>query len=343
MPKFIKGKVLSKLFFDEIVKPILKSDFPYLKYSAGLLGDGSEVIDFDTVRSTDHDWGPRVLLFLSQNDLKKKKQISELLSRKSPSDFKGFSIHFSWATKKNVDIFSIESFFKSYLHFDINKNISVYDWLVFSEHRLLAITKWTVFHDDLWLVKIIEKFSYYPKDVWYYLLASQWVRISQEEHFMWRCGELNDEIGSKIIATRLVKDIMKICFLMEKQYTPYIKWFWTAFKDLKSWKKLQPILHEVLKQNDWKLREKHLTKAYQHLAKIHNSLKITKTLTTKVNFFHGRPFLVINGWLFASEIKKHIKNPEITSITADIGSINQFSDSTDILVANTQKFKVVYK
>lgn len=358
MIKFIKGKKLSELFFNEIVKPLLKKHYPSLKYSAGLLGHGSDVIDLDTTRSMDHDWGPRVLLFLSKEDFKKKKQISDMFSKELPYTFKGYSTHFGAPDEKGVkvskkinrgkirhriEIFTIKSFFKDYLNFDIKHNISAYDWLIFPEQKLLTITAGKIFYDDLDLQNLIKKIQYYPKDIWYYLLASQWTRISQEEHFMGRCGELNDEIGSKIIATRLVKDIMKMCFLMEKQYTPYIKWFGTKFYNLKSSKTLKPILNAIMQSDNWKIREKYLVKAYEYLAKMHNSLKITKPLKTKADFFYDRPFLVINGGLFASEIRKQIKDPAVKSIKLNIGSINQFSDSTDIFRTTTQKFKSIYK
>ena len=359
MTKFIKGKKLSESFFKEVIKPLLTKNFPKLKYSAGLLGYGSDVLGFDTKRSMDHDWGPRLLLFLSKKDFRKKKKISEMFSRELPYTFRGFSTHFGSPDKEGskvlekitsgkihhrIEIFTIESFFKGYLHFNVKQDISIPDWLVFPEQKILTITGGKVFYDTIGLKKVIKRFEYFPKDVWYYLLASQWTRIAQEEHFMGRCGELNDEIGSKIIATRLVKDIMKLCFLMEKQYTPYIKWFGTGFNNLKSSKKLKPILNAVIKSNDWKTREKYLAKAYEYLAKMHNSLKITNPLKTKVEFFHDRPFLVIDASLFASEIKKQIKDIKIKAIKLDIGSINQFSDSTDILDnTNTQKIKSVYK
>jgi len=353
MTGFIKGKALSELFFNELVKPLLKKHYPNLKYSAGLLGRGSDVIGFDTVRSMDHDWGPRVLLFLSKEDYEQKKQISAMFSKQLPCTFRGFSTNFRMPDEKGVngskkikhriEIFSIDSFFKEYLHFDIKKDISAYDWLVFSEQKLLSIAAGTLFFDGLNLKRTIKRFQYFPKDVWYYLLASQWMRISQEEHIMGRCGELNDEIGSRIIATRLVKDIMKLCFLMERQHTPYIKWLGTGFNNLKSSRKLKPVLSAVIKSDNWKTREKHLAKTYEYLAEMHNALKITKPLKTKVDFFHNRPFLVINGELFAFTIKKQIKDPIVKSIQSDFGSINQFSDSTDLLEANTQKFKPIYK
>lgn len=74
MTEFIPGIVLSKRFFFEAVKPILDTKMSDLKYSAGLIGYGSEVLGFDTVQSVDHHWGPRLLLFLSENDYQERKK-----------------------------------------------------------------------------------------------------------------------------------------------------------------------------------------------------------------------------------------------------------------------------
>lgn len=156
---------------------------------------------------------------------------------------------------------------------------------------------------------------------------------------MGRCGELKDELGSKIVATRLVKDIMRLCFLMEKRYTPYVKWFGTGFDHLKS-AKIKPILQKVVRADSWKTREKYLSQAYEYLAKLHNSLKITKKLKAKVEYFHDRPFLVIGGKVFAGELRKQIKDLKYLDL---IGSIDQFSDSSDVLEGDTGKFKCVYK
>jgi hypothetical protein len=306
----------------------------------------------------DHDWGPRVLLFLSKKDFPKKNGISKMFSQELPYTFRGFSTNFGPSDEKGIkvvkkidkgrvnhkiEIFTAETFFKGYMGLDLAKDITVRDWLVLSEHKLLTVTSGEVFYDDLGLKRVIRRLHYYPKDVWYHLLACQWTRISQEEHFMGRCGELGDEIGSRLVAARLVKDMMKMCFLMEKAYTPFIKWFGTGFDNLKSSKKLKPVLKSVLKSNDWKTRERYLSKAYEFLARKHNSLNITKPLKTKVEYFHDRPFLVINADLFAAEIKRQIKDPAVKAIKSSVGSINQFTDSTDVFNMNTQRFKRIYK
>lgn len=356
MTKFIPGKKLSELYFKKAVKPILDENFPMLKYAAALIGHGSDVLGYDTKRSMDHDWGPRVLLFLSKKDYKSK--ISDALSRKLPYSFMGFSTNFGAPDEKGVrvvggkhegwvnhkiEIYTVDDYFKSYLNFDIRKKITPFDWLVFSEQKLLTIESGKVFHDGIGLNKIIKQFNYYPKDVWYYLLASQWVRISQEEHFMGRCGELKDEIGSKIIATRLVKDVMRLCFLMEKKYAPYIKWFGTAFNELKCSKYLLPRMKKVLQLNSWRAREKYLCEIYEYIAKMHSKLEITSPLDTKVSHFFDRPFYVIRAGRFAEAILEKIKDKKIKSIKLNIGSVNQFVDSTDLLENDASVLKGVYE
>lgn len=228
---------------------------------------------------------------------------------------------------------------------DPNNDITEFDWLTLSEQKLKTIRSGKIFYDQLGLKKIQKKYDYYPKDVWLYLLASEWQKIGQEEPFVGRCGDVRDELGSKIIATRLVHSVMTLCFLMEKEYVPYSKWFGTAFSKLNCAEKLTPILHKVISAESWKNREKYLSQAYEEVAKKHNNLKITKPLQTKVSNFHGRPYLAIHGDIFAEEIKKKIKNKAIRNIKADIGSVNQISDCVDLLENDNllKKMKNLYK
>ena len=60
MYRFVAGLDLARQFYEDAVRPLVGE----LPHSAALIGPGSEVLGFDTARSTDHDWGPRLLLFL---------------------------------------------------------------------------------------------------------------------------------------------------------------------------------------------------------------------------------------------------------------------------------------
>ena len=96
MPEFIPGLQLSKAFYEEAVRPILDAHFPNLAHSAALMGSGSEVLGFDTPMSSDHHWGPRVLLFLDEPQYEQFRQpIHEALANELPFTFRDFPTHFS--------------------------------------------------------------------------------------------------------------------------------------------------------------------------------------------------------------------------------------------------------
>jgi hypothetical protein len=147
-----------------------------------------------------------------------------------------------------------------------------------------------------------------------------------------RAGFVGDELGSAIIASRLARDMMSLCFLMEKQYAPYSKWFGSAFQRLKCADQLWLILWRAQQSSTWVEREAALCDAYESLARMHNALAITDALPTTVSPFFGRPFKVIHGEMFAQALIAQITDPDVKRIALRhlIGSIDQFSDSTDL-------------
>jgi hypothetical protein len=334
--KFTPGLELSRRYYWEVIRPILDANYAGRKHSAALIGDGSEVLGFDSLLSTDHDWGPRVMLFLSEADYSNFSETMDQVIRKNlPKSFLGYAIEPMQTTKsdRGLQILSIREYLLEYLGFDIRNDLEPADWLTFPEQKLCAITKGAIFWDEVDLGKVRNRFEYYPRDVWLYLLTSGWTRIGQEEHLMGRAGSAGDEIGSALIAARLVRDLMRLCYLMEKEYAPYAKWFGVAFSRLAIAKDLVPIFKKVLTADAWVGRQKHLAQAYEIVAKKHNAMGITESLEGKVDNFYERPFLVIGGGRFAQAISAQIKNPEVKLIVHKrlIGSVDQFSDSTDIL------------
>ena len=329
---FIPGLKLGGLFYKEIISPILKVNFPGLKHSAALIGEGSEILGYDNAQSTDHCWGPRIMLFVSETHYKElSKKVLKVLMKKLPKTFMGYSTKMDCPVKNTIDIFTIQNFFKKHLTIDPFKNIDVYDWLMFPSQKLLEVTSGKIYHDDLGLAAVLKKFSYYPKDIWLYILSCQWTKISQEETFVGRCGDVGDDLGSQIVAARIVRELMKLSFILEKRYVPYSKWFGTDFARLQLAHDLSPILRNVLVSESWKDREKWLSKALAKVAAMHNALKITKAMPTKVSHFYDRPYLVMHAEKFAEEVRRQITNKEVKSIKTNIGSVDQFTDSTDVL------------
>lgn len=345
---FIPGLKLSQYLCEEAVRPILEKHFPELSYSAALIGTGSEVLGFDTPQSMDHDWGPRLLLFLAEADIDAyRPRIEQVLSRELPSSIHGIPLdlaivrHSDHApdaavlgnlASHSVRLHTVRIFVRNILNVEFDQQWRAVDWLTFSEQHLRSLTHGQVFHDGLGqLTSLREKLCYYPHDVWLYLLAAQWQRIDQEEPFMGCCGQVGDELGSRLVAARLVKDLMRLCFLMERQYAPYIKWFGTAFRQLACARILTPVLMHVLQAGTWEGRQRHLSKAYEYVAEMHNHLGITEPLSTKVSPFFGRPFKVIKANRFVEAIRSLIRDDEVKALPEHLGSIDQFTDSTDAL------------
>jgi hypothetical protein len=348
---FIPGLRLSEEFYREIVRPILDSHFPGLAHAAALIDGGSEVLGFDDEISVDHHWGPRLMLFLSGEDHPRySEQINQVLANHLPYEFRGYPTNFTQPdpdddgvqllrpitqgpVNHRVSIHTVRSFFTDYLGFDIEQSLEPADWLTFSGQRLRTITTGSVFHDEAGLNAARSRFAYYPQDVWLYLLAAAWTRIGQEEPLMGRAGMVADEVGSALIGARLVRDVMRLCFLMEKTYAPYPKWFGSAFKQLSCAKTLWPVFQGVLRSETWQTRESYLVQAYEYIAARHNALKVTEPLPEKATFFFGRPFQVIALHGFADALLKKIQDPGVKRIAERpvIGNIDLFSDNVDLV------------
>ena len=352
IPSFVPGIELCGEFYREAVKPILDVACPGLRHASALIGSGSEVLGLDTEMSTDHHWGPRVMLFLGDDELARYgDEIHETLANRLPPTFRGYSTHFTLPDPNDngtqllqvidggpvnhrVETLSLHVFCRHYLGIEPDAELAPVDWLTIPGQKLLAVTAGAVYHDDIGeLTRLRDKLAEYPYDVWLYMLAASWTRISQEEHFMGRTGFVGDELGSRIIAARLVHDLMNLCFLMERQYPPYSKWFGTAFARLECAERLTPLFHAVFDASTWREREEPLVRAYSIVAEMHNAMHVTEPLPTEATNFFGRPFRVIHGGTFADAIKAKIRDPEIARVarTTDIGALEQFSTSTDVL------------
>lgn len=333
-PEFIPGLKMGELFHSEIVAPVMREAFPHLKYAAALIGPGSEVLGFDDEISTDHDWRPHVFVFVGEND---RRQIGDVLEKtlkeNIPETFHGFRARST--NEKDLRsqiVFSVGEFWQRTLAFPPDKIPSARDWLTFPEHILLSLTEGSVYKEDAGeLTEARNRFSYYPDDVWRYIMAAQWAKISEEEAFMGRCGDAGDEIGSRLVAARLIKELMRLCFQMERRYAPYDKWFGTAFKKLDCARDLLLPMRDVLEQKTWESRQSSLNTVYEAVAEKFNNRKIVGSLAANVSSYYTRSYTVLGASRFAEALRESIQSDEVKNLAPDIGSVNQFVESADVL------------
>ena len=196
---------------------------------------------------------------------------------------------------------------------------------------MAEVTAGAVFHDDPGeLSRVRAALSWYPQDVWLYVLSCQWRRISQEEAFPGRCAEAGDELGSAVVIARLVRDLMCLWLLMNRRYPPYSKWLGSAFAQVPGAAELGGSLAAALSAASWPDRERHLGRAYAAVAEAHNGLGLSEPLDTNTRLYYDRPFQVLDAGRFAVALADAITDPAIRRLPP-IGAADQFMDSTDAL------------
>lgn len=348
-PAFVPGRTLNRAFYWQIVRPLLDRDYPAPAHSAALMGYGSDVLGLDTAMSTDHNWGPRLQLFLDDADHARcADELHRWLARTLPGVFMGYSVHFDPPNQADrgtrrmsaydagpvnhlIEITTVDGFFRRYLNRGPADDLDPAAWLALPQQRLLEVTAGEVFHDGLGKLEPARaRFAYYPRPVWLCKLAAQWQRIAEQEPFMGRTGDLSDELGSRIIAGHLARDLIHLAFLYARRYPPYSKWLGTAFSRLPDVAALHSHLFTLTGASTWQEREVGLVGALRELAATHNALGITPYLAPTIQPFFGRPFQVLFAERFATAIAAEIDDPPVRRLATTLGAVDQFTDCVAI-------------
>ncbi|GHV69852.1 hypothetical protein AGMMS49928_14380 [Spirochaetia bacterium] len=335
--EFIHGIDLCRGFYHDVVKPLLQKFSPELNYSSSLIGYGSDVMGFDTATSMDHNWGPRMQIFV--DDKSKITEIDNYLCRELPALYKNFPVNFSEPAYDKVqrmerpgkneinhliEIVVFEDYLKTRYAMDKISNFTLHDWLAFKDQSLIEITGGEVFHDGLGkLNKAREELKFYPDEICKLRLAVLWHYISNKEAFIGRSRELGDITGLKIQAGRIVNYLIKILFYLEKKYIPYSKWFGSAFKQLESYSAAGKLAEEILCENDPAAIEEKLCDFYTLVIEDHNKTPGMPRLKNTVRNYHNRPYRVIfseniMGELLGGIEDEEVKNTNLRAYAHDI-------------------------
>lgn len=342
----MSGLGLSRAFYEDVVAPVLSG----VPHAAALLGDGSEVLGFDDEVSTDHAFGPRLQVFVA--DPSAVDAVAGLLEGQLPAEFHGFPVEFPYVERyagmphHQVEVTTAERFFVERLGVDPDGGMTLADWLLTPTHRLATLTAGAVFADPSEeLARRREALSWYPEDVWRYVLAAAWLRIGQEHAFVGRTGGRGDVVGSAVLAARLSRDVMRTAFLVERRWAPYSKWLGTAFAQLELAGRLLPSLRQALAAADWRAREAALVTAVSELAKATNALGLADVVDPEPGQFYTRDIRIVDAESFTVALTSVIRDVEVrrlldrlgtrrdTGIGAIPGAIDQAVDSVDVLTS----------
>jgi hypothetical protein len=359
LPPFMPGLELHGYFYEEAVRPIVERHFPTLRWGAACIQAGSDVLGFDTERSMDHGWGPNLTIFVAREEYSDSlgDELRRILADELPYHVRGFPTRWGdpedgapvlWrhgdmvmATgrplKHHVGVGPAPAILRGWIGVDPLREEpwTVEEWLCVPTQRLRNIVAGAVYRDDTGeLARARGAVRWYPHDIWLYLMAAQWLRLEQEVAFMGRSAEAGDELGSRVIAGRLVREVIQLCFLMERQYAPYSKWFGSGFAQLACAPALTPHLMAAMRGETWQERDGHMAAAYRLIGEQHNALGITERIDPEPVPFHTRPFTVPR-FEHQPALIARITDERVLRLTRNqlalVGSISQWADSTDVL------------
>jgi hypothetical protein len=246
-----------------------------------------------------------------------------------PDEYRGWPVRFGWdavPVQQHVEVAALGAWLEERLGFDASRQLTTRDWLVTPQQRLLEVTAGAVFRDDGGdLRRVREALAWYPDDVWLWLLGCQWRRLSQEEAFAGRTAEVGDELGARVVAARLVRELVRLCFLLERRYAPYSKWLGSAFGQLDAAATLGDPLRAALDGD-----EDALVAAFEEVARRQNALGVAREVEPTVRGFHNRPYRVLDSARFADACLERVENPWLRALPP-VGAVDQVADSTDVL------------
>src|SRR3712207_6325476 len=143
MADFIPGADLAQRFYEEVVRPALGPRV----HAAALLGTGSDVLGFDTPRSTDHGWGPRMHLFVAGAD---KAVVASDVAAALPDTFAGWPTRYGWdavPVQSHVIVCELSAWVREHVGVDPRHGMETIDWLATPQQLLLEVTAGRVVHD----------------------------------------------------------------------------------------------------------------------------------------------------------------------------------------------------
>ncbi|GAA0565440.1 DUF4037 domain-containing protein [Paractinoplanes ferrugineus] len=298
----MNGIQLARRYYLDEVAPGLAG----VPHAAALLGPGSEVLGYDDAVSPDHDFGPRVQVFYNDRD-------------------------------------TVAEFFTAQLGFDPGTDVALSDWLLTPTQLLASLTRGAVFHDPGGdLARRREALGWYPDDVWRYALAAGWLKISQEEAFVGRTGSTGDDLGSRILAARLSRELVRLAFLVSRRWAPYAKWLGRGFRELTIAAELGPALATALSAASWQDREAALVRAASVLAAATNDLALGPPLDPAPRQFYERDIRVLQAERYTVALAAEITDPELRAVLEGFGvrhgtvprlpgTVDQALDNTDLL------------
>lgn len=244
----MKGLDLAERYFEHVGRPMLEQAFgaEHGRIAAGLVGDGSDCLDFDDELSRDHDWGPGFCLWLDQSDYAAIGSRLQAAYDGLPKAFGGFARHAGEWSAGRVGVLETGAFYRSFLGRSEAPG-KLFEWLRVPENNLAACTSGKVFCDPLGEFSRIRQqlLGYYPEDVRRAKIAGRCMAVGQSAQYNFQRARWRDDaFVAQYAETKFCSDAMALVYLLNRRYAPYYKWLHRGIVGLE---RLGPFMFETVR------------------------------------------------------------------------------------------------
>jgi hypothetical protein len=251
------GLEMARSYFTEWGLPLLRQDFPGIseRVTAGIWR-GSQILKADDALSRDHGWGAMFRLVLTEPDFEATgERLERALQENAPTAWKGLPM----PADASVTVTSIDRFFEHHVGFstppqDTSRWLEGFHFRFGTrETELYLIRHGHVFYDPLGeFTARRELFWKYPSDI-------RLRRINQELLAVWHYGQYNfvdrlsqrnDPVANCMALGHFTEGVMRLCLLLDDDYTPYWKWLAFEFRKHSAAQFLDPLLKRLTTSTD---------------------------------------------------------------------------------------------
>ena len=233
----MNGLELSRSYFEEYGRPLLRQQYPYFEehIAAGLAGMGSECFGFDDEISRDHDWGPAFCLWLDRRTFDAIGKELQASLAGLPRTFAGFTGRQEslWGGGR-TGVFEIGQFYRQFIGYD-HVPADWREWRVIPESNLATATNGRVFIDPVGEFSAFrEKLKqFYPEDIRLKKMACRCMIMAQSGQYNFRrCVRRGEYVAAQCAETEFINTAVSLVFLLNKQYKPFYKWMHRALREL---------------------------------------------------------------------------------------------------------------
>ena len=233
----MKGLELSRGYYEDIVRPAIEEKFgdKIDRMAFGLVGDGSECYGFDDEISQDHDFGPRVQIWLTAEDFEEFGRDLQKFMETVTKEYKGYQgVNMSQYGDGREGVFTVGGFYARFIGLD-RVPATIQEWRMIPEVNLSIATNGEVFSDELGRFtkfrKILQR--QYPEELRLKKMAARCMSMAQSGQYNYtRCMRRGEYVAAWMAASEFMKDACSMVHLINHKYCPFYKWAHRSLKTL---------------------------------------------------------------------------------------------------------------